>query len=78
MRRRTAVIGALSGAALAGGLLLAPTAHADHVEDCNGLNYDLDVVVNGDALIDEHGCLSPDSGGAPALPPLEPPAPPAL
>jgi hypothetical protein len=73
MRRRAAIIATAAAAALGGGLLLAPTAQAEE-EACNGLAYDLDVVVNGEALIDEAGCLSPDGGGAPELPPLEPPA----
>ena len=60
MRRRAAIIAA-AAAALGGGLLLAPSAQAE--ETCNGLAYDLDVVVNGDAVVDEAGCLSPDGGG---------------
>ena len=71
MRRRAAVIGAAAGAALLGGLFLAPSAQAED-EVCNGLNYDLDVVVNGEAVVDEAGCLSLDGAGAPELP-----APPA-
>ena len=50
--RRVAIIGAAAGAALAGGLLLAPSAQAEE-EVCNGLAYDLDVVVNDEAVIDE-------------------------
>ena len=69
--RRAAIIGAAAGAALAGGLLLAPAAQAEE-EVCNGLAYDLDVVVNDEAVIDEAGCLSLDGAGAPELP-----APPA-
>ena len=76
MRRRTAIVGAVAGAALFGGVLLAPNAQA---EECNGLAYDLDVVVNGEAVVDEAGCLSSDGGGAPEAPELpEAPALPAL
>ena len=66
MRRRAAVIGAAAGAALLGGLFLAPSAQAE--DTCNGLNYDLDVVVNGEPVVDEAGCLSLDGAEAPELP----------
>lgn len=76
MRRRSvAIASAAAAVALGGGLLFAPTAQAEE-DTCNGLAYDLDVVVNDEAVVDESGCLSPDGGGAPALPEL--PAPPAL
>lgn len=77
MRRRHSILATTAGAALLGGLLLAPQAQADDTADtCNGLRYDLDVNVNGEALVDESDCLSLDGGGAPELPPLEPPAAP--
>ena len=71
MRRRAAVIGAIAGAAIFGGVLLAPNAQADP-----SLCVDVDISVNGEGAV-ESICLPPDGGGeVPELP--APPAPPAL
>ena len=72
MRRRAAIVGAVAGAALFGGILLAPTAQADP-----SLCVDVDISINGEGAA-ESVCLPPDGGGAPELPAPELPEPPAL
>ncbi|HSP04780.1 MAG TPA: hypothetical protein VLR27_14810 [Acidimicrobiales bacterium] len=71
MRRRHAILATTAGAAMLGGLLLAPQAQAEPT-----LCVDLDLTVQDQELV-QSICLPPeDGGGAPALPGL--PGEPAL
>ena len=70
MRRRAAIIGAVAGAAIFGGVLLAPNAQADP-----SLCVNVDISVNGQGAV-ESICLPPEGAPAPEAPEL--PAPPAL
>ena len=73
MRRRAAVIGAIAGAAIFGGVLLAPTAQADP-----SLCVNVDISVNGQGAV-ESLCLPPEGAPAPEAPELpEAPALPGL
>jgi hypothetical protein len=73
MRRRAAIIGTVAGAALLGGVLLAPNAQADP-----SVCVDLDVSVNGQGAV-ESICLPGEGAPAPEAPELpEAPALPGL
>lgn len=61
MRRRHAILATTAGAAMVGGLLLAPQAQADP-----SLCVHLHVSVQ-EHTVEESGCL-PGDGGAPELP----------
>lgn len=77
MRRRHALLATTAGAALVGGLLLAPQAQADEHEEpapaSPSLCIELDVTIQ-DQQLAESLCLPPEGGGAPELPGL--PVPP--
>lgn len=60
MRTRLALAG-LAGLAALGSIAASPAPSA-------GLCYDLDVVVNGEALVDEQMCLPGEDTPAPELP----------
>lgn len=63
MRRRHAILATTAGAAMLGGLLLAPQAQAEP-----SLCVDLDVTVQ-DQNVAQSTCLPPaDGGGTPELP----------
>ena len=62
MRRRHAILATTAGAAMLGGLLLAPQAQAEP-----SLCVDLDLTIQ-DQAIAESICLPPEGGGAPELP----------
>ncbi len=62
MRRRHAILATTAGAAMLGGLLLAPQAQAEP-----SLCVDLDLTIQ-DQAITESICLPPEGGGAPELP----------
>lgn len=62
--RRVSLAAAAAAAALVGGLAFAPSAQAEG-QFC----YDLDVQVNGEAVVDEAACeMLPELPALPALP----------
>jgi hypothetical protein len=72
MRRRHALLATTAGAALVGGLLVAPQAHADEEEPAPAspsLCIELDITIQ-DQQVAESICLPPDGGGEPGLPGL--------
>jgi hypothetical protein len=62
MRRRHAILAGTAGAAMLGGLLLAPQAQAEP-----SLCVDLDVSIQDQGLV-QSICLPPEGGGTPELP----------
>ncbi|HSP04397.1 MAG TPA: hypothetical protein VLR27_12885 [Acidimicrobiales bacterium] len=73
MRRRHAIIATTAGAALVGGLVLAPQAMADeHEEEAPAspslcINLDISIQGTGEPV---SLCLPPEGGEAPGLPEL--------